>query len=98
MEGLLDRWELRAVADQPVAELSRGWRQRYGLARLDHGAVVLRILDEPTTGLDTAGRHLLDAAISRWRETGITLVTSHDDTWLEATCTSVLDITAGARS
>jgi len=52
VERVLDACTLRQVADRMLGHLSKGYRQRVGLAQaLIHDPEVL-ILDEPTNGLD----------------------------------------------
>ena len=61
--GLLDRFHVLHGADRPVSTLSSGERQRTLLARAFSGDPGLVLLDEPTAGLDLAGREELVAAL-----------------------------------
>jgi ABC-2 type transport system ATP-binding protein len=52
MEEVVNRFAIGSVLDKPIRKLSRGYRQRVGMAQaLLHDPDVL-ILDEPTSGLD----------------------------------------------
>ena len=52
VEDLIERVGLTAEAHKRVGQLSKGYRQRVGLAQAMIGNPELLILDEPTTGLD----------------------------------------------
>ena len=75
--GLTEECSLRDVLDKPIGKLSRGYRQRVGMAHvLLHDPEIL-IMDEPTTGLDPNQiRHVRDN-IRRLGETRTILLSTH---------------------
>ena len=52
VEDLINRVGLQREAHKKIGQLSKGYRQRVGLAQAMIGDPELLILDEPTTGLD----------------------------------------------
>lgn len=78
VDELLATVHLTEYADQPAAVLSRGQKQRLGLARaLVHDPQVL-LLDEPASGLDPRSRVDLRILLRRLADEGRTvLVSSH---------------------
>jgi ABC-2 type transport system ATP-binding protein len=52
IDAVSDQCDIRAILDKPIGKLSKGLRQRVGLAQaLLHDPAVI-IMDEPTAGLD----------------------------------------------
>jgi ABC-2 type transport system ATP-binding protein len=72
----LEKVWLSEKADAKIKQLSRGMRQRIGIARtlLPNPSVIL--LDEPAAGLDPAGRVQFRQLLSNLREQGKALIVS----------------------
>lgn len=86
------RWGLASHATEPVRRLSRGWAQRYVLARADLLRPPILLLDEPTTGLDAAARDVLDAALDAWRAERVVVIASHERGWLDARIDDLVEL------
>ncbi len=86
-EALLSELGAEAFADAPTRTLSTGQKRRIVLARaLVHAPPVL-LLDEPTDGLDIAGRRDVLGRVRRWAEEGkAVLLSSHILGEVEAVC------------
>lgn len=67
---------LEALADRPCGALSKGQRQRLGLAQAILREAAVLLLDEPMTGLDPRAQNELIAALQRLRAGGRTIVLS----------------------
>jgi ABC-type Mn2+/Zn2+ transport system ATPase subunit len=69
------------LADAPLEALSGGQRQRVHIAQALAWRADLLVLDEPTAGLDVAGRELLSVALAEERARGAAVVVcTHDIT------------------
>ena len=81
---------LEVKTDSMIAGLSRGMKQRMGIARaIIHKPEVL-LLDEPASGLDPKARFDLRVLLQSLRDQGTTiLISSHILTELEGFCTSI---------
>ncbi len=83
------------VASRRVGQLSKGYRQRVGLAAaLVHNPQVL-ILDEPTNGLDPTQIHDTRSLIRELSQDRTTLVCSHILPEVERTCDRVIVMAGG---
>jgi ABC-2 type transport system ATP-binding protein len=73
-DELLERFSLAAAAGQPAAKYSGGMRRRLDLAASLIVAPAVLFVDEPTTGLDPAGRLEVWSAIRDLVEGGTTVL------------------------
>lgn len=87
--GLVDR------VVQPIRTLSKGYRQRVGLAQAIIHEPELLILDEPTTGLDPAQIVEIRELIQRLAQKTTVILSTHILSEVEATCERVLVIMQG---
>jgi ABC-type multidrug transport system ATPase subunit len=87
---------LDLAAERPARTYSRGMLQRLALGRLLVQAPEVWLLDEPTTGLDTAGLELFRGLVRRAIEAGATLVVvTHDPKALGDLPTRTLELAGG---
>ncbi|MDR2891807.1 MAG: ABC transporter ATP-binding protein [Deltaproteobacteria bacterium] len=70
----LDQVELTRFAQEKAGVFSRGMAQRLNLARILMLEPQLLLLDEPSTGLDTRSRAMLDREILKAKERGAAVV------------------------
>jgi len=80
---------------QRISTLSKGYRQRVGLAQALMHEPTLLILDEPTSGLDPNQKREMRAIIRRVGETRTVLLSTHILSEVELTCDRVLIIHQG---
>jgi ABC-2 type transport system ATP-binding protein len=92
----MERTRVAEVARRRIGQLSKGYRQRVGLAAaLVHNPPVL-ILDEPTNGLDPSQIRTARSLIQELAEDKTMLLCSHILPEVERTCDRVL-VMAGGR-
>ncbi len=78
-EGLLERVGLADKARRTWRQLSGGEQQRLSLALCLIGRPDVVLLDEPTAGVDVAGRQVVRAIVRELRDAGVAvLITTHD--------------------
>ena len=92
---MVDLCKLGTVIGKPIGKLSKGFRQRVGMAQvLLHEPDVL-ILDEPTAGLDPNQIREVRDTIRRIGETKTILLSTHILQEVEAMCNRVIFINEG---
>jgi ABC-2 type transport system ATP-binding protein len=95
VEELVRLCDISPMAHKDIGELSKGYRQRVGLAQaLLHDPPVL-ILDEPTSGLDPAQIVEIRALIRRIAEQKAILLSTHILPEAQNTCDRILIINRG---
>lgn len=95
LEFVAQRCSLSEVWGKSIGKLSRGYRQRVGMAQaLLHDPPVL-ILDEPTSGLDPNQTFQVRELISELGKTKTILLSTHILSEVEAVCSRVILINRG---
>ena len=95
LDFVAETCDLRSVWHKAIGKLSRGFRQRVGMAQaLLHDPQVL-ILDEPTGGLDPNQVQGVRDLIRRLRETKTILLSTHILREVQAMCDRVILINQG---
>ena len=95
VEELIERVGLTAEANKRVGQLSKGYRQRVGLAQAMIGDPELLILDEPTTGLDPNQLEDIRALIREMGEQRTVILSTHILQEVKQMCTRVVIIDHG---
>lgn len=95
VEEVIQLVGLTPESNKRIAQLSKGYRQRVGLAQaLMHDPKVL-ILDEPTTGLDPNQLEEIRAVIRNVGKDKVVLLSTHIMQEVEAMCTRAIIINHG---
>jgi ABC-2 type transport system ATP-binding protein len=95
IDAVIEQCALQAVIGKPIGKLSRGYRQRVGMAHvLLHEPDVL-IMDEPTAGLDPIQIHEVRETIRRLGQNKTILLSTHILQEVEAMTRRVLFIKEG---
>jgi ABC-2 type transport system ATP-binding protein len=92
---VLDRCGIGEVASRVIGQLSKGYRQRVGLADALVGDPPILILDEPTVGLDPNQVRLVREMIKNLGERRTVLLSTHILSEVEMICPRVLIISGG---
>lgn len=95
LEYVVSRCSLASVWEKPIGKLSKGFRQRVGMAQaILHDPQVL-ILDEPTSGLDPNQTHQARELILSLAESKTILLSTHILAEVQAMCSRVILINNG---
>ncbi|MFI8070087.1 ABC transporter ATP-binding protein [Streptomyces sp. NPDC086033] len=96
IDDVLDQVGLTDVADDKTRGFSLGMRQRLGLAAALLTRPRLLVLDEPSNGLDPAGKRHVHGVLNRLAADGTSVVlSSHRMDDLEALCSEVTILASG---
>jgi ABC-2 type transport system ATP-binding protein len=95
VEYLIERVGLQREANKKIGQLSKGYRQRVGLAQAMIGDPELLILDEPTTGLDPNQLEDIRALIREMGEQRTIILSTHILQEVKQMCTRVVIINHG---
>ncbi|MDR1534717.1 MAG: ABC transporter ATP-binding protein [Planctomycetota bacterium] len=93
--GTAERCRIAHLRDRRIGGLSKGTRQRVGLADCLLGNPEVLILDEPTSGLDPAEAGETRRLIAEAGETGAVLLSSHLLRDIESLCPRVIILDRG---
>ena len=95
IDDLINRVGLTAEANKRIGQLSKGYRQRVGLAQAMIGDPELLILDEPTTGLDPNQLEDIRALIREMGDHRTVILSTHILQEVKQMCTRVIIIDHG---
>lgn len=95
VEQLIARVGLTAEANKRVGQLSKGYKQRVGLAQAMIGNPELLILDEPTTGLDPNQLEDIRALIRKMGKERTVILSTHILQEVKQMCSRVIIIDHG---
>lgn len=95
VESLIQRVGLTSEANKKIGTLSKGYRQRVGLAQALLGDPELLILDEPTTGLDPNQLVEIRQLIREVGKERMVILSTHIMQEVEAMCSRVIVLDHG---
>jgi ABC-2 type transport system ATP-binding protein len=96
VRAALERTALAPKADKVIATLSRGYRQRVGVAQAILHRPAILILDEPTNGLDPSQIQHMRTLIRELAEDATVILSTHILPEVEAVCDRVLIMRNGS--
>ena len=95
IESVMARTKITEMVDRPISALSKGYKQRVGIAQALLGDPKVVILDEPTVGLDPLQIIEIRDLIRQLGEKHTVILSSHILSEVQAICDKVLIISHG---
>ena len=95
VDAALEQASVTDVADRIIGQLSKGYRQRVGLADALVADPPLLILDEPTSGLDPNQIRQVRDLVKSFQDKKTVFVSTHILPEVEATCSRVVIVHRG---
>lgn len=95
MDKIMDLVKIQDVSKRLIGNLSKGYKQRVGLAQALLGNPALLILDEPTVGLDPGQIIEIRNLINNLKEDHTIILSSHILPEVQAVCERVLILSNG---
>jgi ABC-2 type transport system ATP-binding protein len=95
LERVMEVTQITDVADRLIKHLSKGYKQRVGIAQAILGDPEIVILDEPTVGLDPRQIIEIRSLIQQLGESHTVILSSHILSEVRAVCQTILIISKG---
>ena len=95
VEDVIDQTKIGSVRNKLISALSKGYKQRVGIAQALLGNPKVMILDEPTAGLDPIQMIEIRDLIRKLGESHTVILSSHILSEVQAICEKVLIIARG---
>jgi ABC-2 type transport system ATP-binding protein len=95
VQAVMDECSLNEVADFPIGKISRGYKQRVGLAQAIVAQPKVLILDEPTVGLDPRQIVEIRELIKKLAEKSTVILSSHILPEVQMLCNRIIIINKG---
>ena len=95
IEYVMDATCIGGMRNRLIKNLSKGYKQRVGIAQAMHGSPEIIILDEPTVGLDPRQIIYIRSLIKKLGERHTVILSSHILSEISAVCDYVMIISHG---
>lgn len=95
MDKIVKQTGLKDVFFKQISELSKGYKQRVGIAQVLAGDPEILVLDEPTEGLDPNQRAEIRKLIKELGKNKTVIISTHVMQEVEAMCTRIILVNKG---